>query len=97
MKGFKLLLRIWIGIASVLGFLGGWSLLAHANKPAPLIPSSSSAAPASDPQLTPLPTLAPLPSFNGSSNSSNSNGLQSFQVQPQVQVQNFPPMRTAGS
>ncbi len=95
MKGFKLLLRIWIAIASVLGFLGGWSLLAHANKPAPLISSSNTAASSS--QLAPLPTLAPLPSFN-SSGASN-NGLQSFQVQPQVQapVQSFSRMRTSGS
>jgi len=36
MKTYKLGMRVWITIAAVFSFLGGWILLAHANKPAPL-------------------------------------------------------------
>lgn len=85
----KIGIRLWFGIASLLGFLGGWILLAHSGKPA----QPAQAAPLlSTP--APIPTLAPLPFANNGSSS---------QIQPIQPIQqpsfnfNFPPMRTFGS
>jgi hypothetical protein len=36
MKIVKKSLRLWITVASVFSFLGGWILFSHSNKPAPL-------------------------------------------------------------
>lgn len=86
MKSLKWILRIWIAIASVIGFLGGWATLAHAGKPAPATSSQSSIN-----IPTQLPTLAPLPNFD--------NGP--VQLQPPAQSQPFqsfmPSFRTRGS
>ncbi len=61
MKSLKSSLRIWIAATSLVGFLGGWGLLAHAAKPVPFENPPGITAPA------PLPTLEPLPPLNGSS------------------------------
>ena len=91
MKNLKNGIRIWITGASLAGFLGGWVLLAHAPKPAPL-QGSTTTNPTST--LEPLPTLPPLPSINGSS----TGNLQPLQPLPQPQIQmSFPSMRTRGS
>ena len=87
MKSLKSSLRIWIVSASLVGFLGGWGLLAHAAKPVPFVNSNPPAitAPA------PLPTLQPLPPLNGPS-----INLQPLQPLPRVQrAQPF--LRTMGS
>jgi hypothetical protein len=90
MKPVKLLIRIWIGITTLLGFLGGWVLLAHAQKPAPLVQPQPQVLP----QLAPLPTLAPLPPI-GSSTSIN---VQPLQAQPAPSFPSFAPsFRTRGS
>lgn len=54
MQWLKHTLRLLMAGGSVLGFLGGWVLLAHAGKPAPV--------------TTPAPVIVaqPAPSFNGS-------------------------------
>ncbi len=92
MKFFKTGLRIWIATGSVIGFFGGWALLAHAPKPA---------QPTQQPvvQMAPLPTLAPLPSLGD-----NNNQLSFQQVQPLPQLQSSLPQtgffggfRTGGS
>lgn len=89
MKSMKGILRIWIATTSVAGFMGGWALLAHAEKPAPIEnkPSVSASAP--------LPTLQPLQPLNNN-NFNNSSNLQQFPVQPQ-QRSFFPRLRTGGS
>jgi hypothetical protein len=57
MKSLRPLLRLWIATTSLAGFLGGWMLLSHAPKPAPLV----SQAPAmTQVSLPPLPDLPPL-------------------------------------
>ncbi len=83
MKPIKFGLRIWFIITSVISFLAGWVLLAHAGKPAPLFPSnpSSNAANASN-QLAPLPTLPPIPSLNDLTTGSSS--LQSLPSIPSI-------------
>jgi len=92
MKTTKNGLRIWIASASVVSFMGGWSLLAHAPKPAPLVTNSQNPS-VSAPALAPLPTLQPLPQLNGSTQAQN---LQPLQTMPQTQSF-FPRMRTSGS
>ena len=94
MKTTKNGLRIWIASASVVSFMGGWSLLAHAPKPAPLVTSSQKPS-VSAPALAPLPTLPPLPQLNGSG-STQVQDLQPLQTMPQTQSF-FPRMRTSGS
>jgi hypothetical protein len=61
MKSMKYGIRFWIATTSVVGFLGGWGLLAHAEKPVPFESPPAVTAPA------PLPTLEPLPPLNGPS------------------------------
>ncbi len=82
MRLMKFALRFWIALTSVFSFLVGWAMLAHAPKPvqAKTLTSPSSVV------VTPLPTLAPLPSFEFSGNS----GGNSFQM-PQVNIQQPPP------
>jgi len=63
MKVFKHGLRIWISAASLFGFLVGWILFAHSNKPAPLFQNQ----PAQN---------APLLSFNNSRAGLSSFSLQ---------------------
>ncbi len=81
MKIMKIALRFWIALTSILSFLVGWAMLAHAPKPVQartLSPEPSAIA-------TPLPTLAPMPSFEFSGGSSDG----SVQVPP-VTIQQPP-------
>jgi len=91
MKFLKLGIRFWITITSVLSFLTGWILLAHAPKP---MPSSSGATTVA----TPLPTLEPLnsPSRFGSDDD-NFQNQPLFSVQPNTRSQFRPSFRTGGS
>ena len=85
MKTYKLGMRLWITIAALFSFFGGWILLAHANKPAPLQFSQPAiSAPAST-----------NPTFQ-SSNPSFSSGGFSFPIQNQPTF-NRPMLRTGGS
>ncbi len=84
MKTYKLGMRLWITIAALFSFLGGWILLAHANKPAPLQYSQPAiSAPASN---------APFQSIN----SGSQFGGFSFPSQSQP-IFNRPILRTGGS
>lgn len=75
MKNIKNILRIFITLASVLGFLGGWATLAHARKPVQNVSDQSQI-------LAPLAPLAPLPSLDSNDNqSSNNNPLNFFAPQ----------------
>lgn len=82
MKIMKIALRFWIALTSVFTFLVGWAFLAHSAKPvqAKTLPASS------DFVVTPLPTLAPLPSLDFSGNSQSGN----FQMPP-ITIQQPPP------
>jgi hypothetical protein len=88
MKIFQKSLRVWIATASLAGFFGGWVLLAHAPKPAQI---NQSIAPA---DLSPVPTLAPIPSLNG-----RIRNFQQFSVAPSTRSNNnfIPRLRTGGS
>jgi len=112
MKLIKVGLRIWIALGSIVSFLGGWALLAHAPKPASFLPAATSspstgAADSTGPAVrvntpTPYPTIAPPPSLQDLQ--SGQVQLQPLQVQPVTpqqslpSVQNFAPrVRTGGS
>jgi hypothetical protein len=61
MKFFKASLRLWITMTSLTGFVGGWILLAHSPKPQP--PQQARQV-----ELTALPTLPPIASFDANGN-----------------------------
>ena len=89
MKTLKFGLRFWITLTSLASFMGGWIMLAHAPKPAPLIQDAANTA---------LPTLEPLPPL--SDFRSGNNGFQSqqfFSVQPRQRFGFSPFFRTGGS
>ena len=91
MKILKIGIRFWITLTSVLSFLTGWVMLAHAPKPNQTNFSSSNA-------VAPLPTLAPLnPLSDFGSDNSNSQNQPLFSVQPSVRSQFRPAFRTGGS
>jgi hypothetical protein len=90
MKLLKFGLRFWITLTSVVSFVGGWILLAHAPKPNQQNSLFSSIA-ASVPTLEPLP---PLSDFNaGGDNQSQSWSI--FQQRPSIGFR--PTFRTGGS
>jgi hypothetical protein len=87
MKFIKNGLRTWIALTSVAGFLGGWAVFSHSNKPV----SSVTQQPAPQIEAAPLPTLPPVPSLN--------NPIQQIQpIQPMPQFNTFSRrIRTGGS
>ncbi len=90
MDKFQRKLRMLIATGSVVGFLGGWTLLAHAGKPVAV--NTPSAPPA---VVTPL-TLPPL-NFDSLDSSQSTNTLQPLPVQPAMPAFGFPRFRTGGS
>jgi hypothetical protein len=101
MKLVKIGLRIWIALGSIVGFLGGWVLLAHAPKPASFLPAASTSsasnttaegADSTNPSVsaspTPYPTIAPPPSLQDLQ--SGQVQLQPLQVQPVSPQQSLP-------
>ena len=97
MKLFKFGLHLWIMLTSVLSFLVGWIMLAHAPKPTQKVTSPST-------MVTPYPTLSPIPDL-GTGNDQNSGSSfpnTTFSLQPSNN--NFAPapapmpvFRTSGS
>jgi hypothetical protein len=85
MKLWKTLIRIWLTLASLISFLIGWVVLAHAPKPNQFTASNVPAA----------PKLDPVPSLNEVMNSSGGGQAQNFvQIRP---VQRSPILRSGGS
>jgi thiamine biosynthesis lipoprotein len=78
MKIFKFGIRLWITITSILTFIVGWVMLAHAPKPSQPGSSTQAIAP-------PLPTLEPLPSlFQENGKSVQNNELQNHAMNTTV-------------
>ena len=89
MKLLKTGLRFWITLTSVLSFLTGWVMLAHAPKPSQASSSTISAS---------LPTLEPLNSlseFHPEDNPFQNQPL--FNAEPGIRSQLRPSFRTGGS
>ena len=91
MKLLKLGIRFWITVTSVVSFLTGWIMLAHAPKP---VQASS----ASINNSASLPTLEPLrPLSDVGSDEDNVQNQPFFSGQPGVASQFRPAFRTGGS
>lgn len=88
-KPLKNSLRLWITASSVVGFMGGWAILAHAPKPAPL--QTVTAATVQESIVSPIPTLPPVPSLD---EFTQLQPLPSFSFSTQSQMPRF---RTRGS
>jgi hypothetical protein len=87
MKVFRKAMRIWIAIASVFSFLGGWAILAHS--PKPVQPATI--------QPAALPALPPIQAFGSEGNSTGPGFFSpNSQTAPQ-QSSGFPLLRTRGS
>lgn len=91
MRLLKLGIRFWITVTSVVSFLTGWIMLAHAPKPAQ---ASSASTNISAALPTPEP-LRPLSDFGSDEDDSQNQPL--FNVQPSVRSQFRPSFRTGGS
>lgn len=90
MKLLKIGIRFWITLTSVVSFLTGWIMLAHAPKPTQTSFSSSNVA-------APLPTLEPLRPLSDFGSDDNVQNQPFFSVQPSVRSQFRPAFRTGGS
>jgi hypothetical protein len=96
MKILKLGLRFWISIASMMSFLVGWVMLAHAPKPSQNSQTAGNV-------VTQLPTLEPLPSLSNDNRSNIQNqpffnDQQSFfNSQPRNTFRSRPFFSTGGS
>ena len=91
MKLLKVGIRFWITITSVLSFLTGWIMLAHAPKPIQTNAGSNRI-------VTPLPTLEPLnPSIGFGSDEDNFQNPSLFSIEPSTRSQFRPSFRTGGS
>ncbi len=99
-SGFRLLLKVWVAVASTIAFIIGWVVFGHTGKPVSAnaqFGGGQSQGPAQG-QLAPLPTLPPLAPLDSSSLSNGSSS--GFQPLPQSQPSfNFaqPRFRTRGS
>jgi hypothetical protein len=95
---FRISLRLWLTITSLIAFLFGWVLLAHAQKPAPLVQSQSQAASSSTSSATVnMPQLAPIPSLQQLQKSPQTiTNVAPIAPAPSISF-NFPVMRTRGS
>ena len=90
MRLLKLGLRFWITLTSLISFVTGWILLAHAPKPVAAASASSTSA-------TPLPTLEPLRPLNEfQSGDDNMQSQPLFDFQPRSR-QPRPFFSTGGS
>jgi len=89
MKILKFGLRSLITVASLVSFVGGWIMLVHAPKPAPLLPEAGKSN---------VPTLEPLPPLN-EFNPGNVNFQDQpvFSVRPRQSFAGGPFFRTGGS
>lgn len=82
----KTFLHLWISLVSVMAFATGWFFLAHAEKPAPLVPPQVQVSSSSQTLLEPIPTI---------------NDLLNNQSPTAINLQSsnfsFPRLRTRGS
>jgi len=89
MKILKFGLRSLITVTSLLSFVGGWIMLVHARKPAPLIPDAGTSN---------VPTLEPLRPLNEfDPGNVNFQGQPLFSVRPRQSFAGGPFFRTGGS
>lgn len=87
---FRTFIKAWITIISLVAFVGGWIIFGHSGKP---VSATTSVAVQDSPvvNVTPLPTLVPLPGLPD-----NTQNIQALPAQQQFQVIR-PRLRTRGS
>lgn len=92
MKLLKIGIRFWITLTSIVSFLTGWIMLAHAPKPnqSNTISSNSSVA------IPTLEPLQPLSNFGADDNNFQNQGPV-ISVQPSTRSQFRPAFRSGGS
>ena len=89
-KPFKIFLRYWFAITSVLSFMAGWIILAHSPKPVQPTKANN--------DIAPLPTLPPIQTFGNDNNNNAFGFFSNNNVQTNSQSGlGFPRMRTGGS
>jgi hypothetical protein len=80
------LLRLWLTISSVIGFVAGWTFLSHTVEAKTVTQIGNTTI--QMPDIQAMPTLS----------SSRSNSVQSFSINPNPAQQSFgPSFRTGGS
>ena len=87
MKIWKSLIRVWLALISLISFLVGWVVLAHAPKPNQFNPANVPA----------MPKLNPVPSLDQVMNSDQSQNQNFFNVQSAPPMQSQPLLRSGGS
>lgn len=91
MNLYRTLLKFWIGIVSVVGFVTGWVFIPQASELETVTYVGNTAV--SMPELQPIPTVEGL-----AGETLTTSNVQTFTVNPVVQQQSFTqPMRTGGS
>ena len=91
MNTYRKLLRIWIALASFVGFFTGWAFLAKTEKTETVIQTETGNI------VIEMPAIPELPSIDGLS-SENSGSVQTFTINPVTNTQSFTPqLRTGGS
>ena len=91
MNLYRNLLKIWIGIVSIAGFITGWVFIAQASELESVTYVGNTAV--SMPELQPIPTVDGL-----AGETLTTSNVQTFTVNTTVQQQSFTqPMRTGGS
>lgn len=90
----KKVLRLWITVSSISAFLFGWTVLAHAPKPSPLVSRPVVTVQQSLPPLTSLAPLTPLPTLDQLQDPSSSLLIQQGNLPTNLDI---PRLRTSGS
>ncbi|HNA90484.1 MAG TPA: hypothetical protein PK989_14315 [Anaerolineales bacterium] len=91
MNIYRKLLRWWIALTSVVGFVGGWVYIARATEVGTVTYIGNTAVT--------MPDLEPIPAVEGlAGNQLSVNTVQTFTFSQSASQQSFsPPMRTGGS
>jgi len=91
MNIYRKLLRGWITLTSIIGFVGGWVFIARATEIETVTYVGQTAVT--------MPELEPIPTVNGlAGNPLSVSNVQTFTFSQSTSQQSFsPPMRTGGS
>lgn len=91
MNTIKKLLRLWLSLASIGGFLGGWAIIAN------LAEVSEPETASSETSITiELPAIPQIDQLVGNT-SPQVGAVQTFTLNTQPSTASAPPMRTGGS
>jgi len=89
MNIYRKLIRIWLAIASFIGFIAGWVFLSHTVETKTVTYVGNAAVE--------MPALQAIPTVGSANTNSAVNNIQSFTVNTQSQSFFSPRLRTGGS